>query len=71
MLYNFYSVHDKVVGAYNAPTIFVNEEAAKRSFRALQEKRPDIAQDLTLWNIGTFEDETGTIIPIIPKMVEM
>lgn len=71
MLYNLYSVRDKIVNAYNAPTLFVNEEAAKRSFRALLQKRPDIAEDLSLWNLGTFEDETGTIIPNMPKMVEM
>lgn len=71
MLYNLYAVRDKIVGAYNAPTLFVNEEAAKRSFKALLQKRPDIAEDLTLWNIGTFEDETGTIIPTIPRLVEM
>lgn len=69
MVYKIYTVRDALVG-YNAPFIMVNEDVAKREFRTLCEKKKEVADDLSLWEIGSFDDETGTIIPLIPEMVK-
>lgn len=69
MTYNIYTVHDKVMGSYMAPFIMINEEAAKREFKIMCTRKPEIAEDLTLWKLGTFEDETGTIVGKMPEMI--
>lgn len=67
MVYNLYAIQDTLIG-FNAPFIMVNEEVAKREYKNFLEtsKNPS---DLRLFKIGTFEDETGTIIGEIPKQI--
>lgn len=67
MIYGIYSVKDALIG-FNAPTIMVNEEVAKRNFQSMV-KKSDIGNDLSLWDLGTFDEDTGTIIPKMPTMV--
>ena len=69
MTYGIYTVHDKVIGAYMAPFIMVNEDAAKREFSIMCKRKPEIAEDLSLWKLGTYEDEKGTVIGVVPEMV--
>lgn len=69
MTYQIYAVKDALV-AYNTPFILLNEDVAKREFRIMLEHTDEIKRkDLSLWKLGTFEDETGTIVPMIPEMV--
>lgn len=69
MIYHIYSAKDALIG-FNAPFIMLNEDVAKRDFLDRIEKAPThLKNDLSLWEIGTFDDETGTIIPKVPKMV--
>lgn len=69
MTYEIFSARDALIG-FNAPFIMVNENVAKRDFLDRLEKAPEhLKKDLSLWNIGTFDDETGTIIPKMPSMV--
>lgn len=69
MIYQIFSARDTLIG-FNAPFIMINEQVAKRDFLdRIEQAPPHIRNDLSLWNIGTFDDETGTIIPKMPEMV--
>lgn len=65
MIYNIYSLRDRLTG-YKGPVLKANDEAAKREFKMLVEKDP-MGQDYELYKIGTFNDETGEIIPHVPE----
>lgn len=67
MIYNIYTVRDKLIG-YNGPFIMPNEEVAKRAFHQRLEKDPN-AEDLSLYFIGEFNEETGEIKAKEPTMV--
>lgn len=69
MKYNLYSVRDRLVG-FNAPFIMPNEDVAKRAFKQRIEKDPN-AEDLELYRLGNYDDETGIIVPEPPVMVTM
>lgn len=69
MKYNLYSVRDRLVG-FNAPFIMPNEEVAKRAFKQRIETDKN-AEDLELYRLGTYDDDTGMITPEPPVMVEM
>ena len=69
MIYTMYAIQDTMVG-FNAPFIMVNENVAKREYnnflKAPQCKNPS---DMRLFEIGTYDDATGTIVGIIPKQI--
>lgn len=68
MIYNLYSIQDTMIG-FNAPFIMINEEVAKREYNNFLKinKNPE---DQRLYKVGTFDDATGTIIPIVPVIIE-
>lgn len=69
MIYNLYSVQDTLVG-FNAPILMVNEEVAKRTYSDyLKSEKCQHPQDMRLFKIGTFDDVTGTILPIVPEQI--
>ena len=67
MIYSMYTIQDVMVG-FNAPFIMVNENVAKREYGnwLKTQKNPT---DMRLFKIGTFDDATGTIIPITPEQI--
>lgn len=67
MIYPMYSVRDRLVG-FNAPFIMPNEDVAKRAFKQRLEKDPN-SEDLELYKVGKFDDETGKIESELPVMV--
>ena len=69
MKYNLYAVRDRLVG-FNAPFIMPNEEVAKRAFKQRIEKDPN-AEDLELYRVGNYDDDTGIIVSEQPVMVTM
>lgn len=69
MVSNLYSIRDLCIG-FNTPTSMLNEMVAKRSFRQIVERDPN-GKDLQLFKVGTFNDETGEIIPQPPELVSM
>jgi hypothetical protein len=63
---NFYSVYDAAMGRYADPFCAPTNEVALRAFKAYIERNPDIkenAADYTLFGVGAFSPETGTVQP--------
>lgn len=67
MIYNMYSIQDTMI-RFNAPYIMVNEEVAKREYNNFLKKTPN-PTDMRLFKVATFDDTTGTVVPIIPEMI--
>lgn len=61
-----YSVHDNLKdGGFAPPIPFTNEEMAKRYFRTLTNRTPEMEdnkKDYSLYYLGTFDTESGTYI---------
>lgn len=67
MIYKLYAVQDTVIG-FSQPYIMINEEAAKRDYLERVKVNPH-ANDMRLFEVGTFDDSTGTIIGINPECI--
>lgn len=67
MIISLYSVNDALSG-FGAPTLQNNDAAAYRSFA---EAFKDVYQpaDYSLWKVGSFDTDTGEIIPDVPSVV--
>lgn len=67
-----FSVRDSMIG-FNSPYIRVNERVAIREFRSmvdeLDNKGDQAVFDLGLYCVGTFDVETGVIVPHDPQVV--
>lgn len=68
MIYPIYSIRDRAIG-FNSPTIMVNEMVALRSFKQMLQKDPN-SDDLELYKIGEFNDETGELKALKVSKVE-
>lgn len=67
-----YSVYDAKAGAYLTPFFFPNDAMAMRQMEMLLDGDglyARHAEDFTLYEIGTFHDDTGTIDPREPVAV--
>ena len=73
MLKKFYSTRDAVSGIFNQPFEQYNEAVAKRSFKEATENVEGIkehAQDMELYFIGEFDNETGIFVPAgVPELI--
>lgn len=67
MKYGVYTVKDRLVG-YNSPVLFQNEDIAKRAFVNSVKKNP-CKDDLELFRIAYFEDETGLLENGLPDLI--
>ena len=69
MIYNLYAIQDVMVG-FNAPFIMVNENVAKREYANFL-KSPSCKNptDMRLFKIGTYDDATGTVLPLTPEQI--
>lgn len=67
MIMKIYSVQDTLIG-FGAPVIYPKEELVKRDYKNMLQNDPNSA-DKRLYEIGTFDTETGTIIGITPKCI--
>ncbi len=67
MIYDLYSIQDTMVG-FNAPFVMVNENVAKREYQnwLKSSKNPE---DMRLFKVGTFDDATGTVLPLTPECI--
>ncbi|QCS36611.1 nonstructural protein [Capybara microvirus Cap3_SP_481] len=66
MIKELYAISDIVEGEMKAPFIQPNLETAKRTFREACRNIEGIkehSEDMQLFSIGTFNTETGDIIP--------
>ena len=62
MIYYLYSIKDVVTGEFGSPITCVNEEVAKRTFRAILNENKVCAKDLELYCVGTFNKDNGCIV---------
>lgn len=51
------------------PRAVMKKEEAERDFEALCKTSP-IASDMVLWELGTYDTETGLIEPIKPTVIQ-
>nr|WP_325195405.1 phage ORF5 protein [uncultured Oscillibacter sp.] len=70
MKYGVYSIFDSAAGVFTAPTIDISDGSALRNFQqaiansgSVMNFKPD---DFVLYQIGTFDVETGKLDPWIP-----
>lgn len=70
MLHNVYAVRDKLAG-FGAPILDQSDALAKRNFAVGLRRagNSDIAADLDLFLIGTFDSDSGTLSPCLPSFV--
>lgn len=73
MIFNVYSIFDKVAREYLSPTLDVNHDTARRNFlsallsaQTIMNKFPS---DYELYYIGDFDSETSDISSITPVLV--
>lgn len=71
MIYGVYCMYDRVAKAYGVPTFFVNDEVCIRSIRvAVQSptsQMRSIINDIEVVKVGTFDDSTGSITPLVKE----
>lgn len=72
MILNFYSLKDELVG-FNSPMLLENDDLAIRNIRGAvihTQELKDNAKDYSIYRLGSFDTETGHIIPLeIPYKV--
>lgn len=70
MIYKVFSVYDTKAEAFLRPFVVQTLGVVKRSFgEAMQDPRHEFAKypnDYLCWEVGTFDDETGEVMPIQP-----
>lgn len=66
------SVYDTIANLYGSPFVAINRATAMRSFHGEQAVRPERGpmqshpEDFALYQLGTFDDSTGTISLLNP-----
>lgn len=72
MVKNLYSIRD-VKSTFMPPFIDDNDEVAQRNFAFAISNRPDVIayapSDFSLMRIGTFDTESGALVPCLPVFV--
>lgn len=72
MIYELYSVYDKVSGVYGVPTPFVNRASAIRWFRVIiRDNEFAEPTDFELYKVGSFDTDKGVLFSTAsPEFVE-
>lgn len=70
MIYGVYAIYDSAAHVFTSPTIDISDASAVRSFQqaisnagSVLNFKPD---DFSLYQIGTFDVETGELEPLTP-----
>lgn len=70
MIYGVYAIYDSAAHVFTAPTIDISDASAVRNFQqaiansgSVMNFKPD---DFSLYQIGTFDVETGELEPFTP-----
>lgn len=72
MQVKMYAILDKVVGAYQAPLFFHNDDVAKRAFMSALRSSPEMQEhcnDYDLYYLADWDDNTGEIHPVQPLVI--
>ena len=71
MIVSIYSVKDELSNEFMQPALISNDDLAKRQFKTQVNTITlwkENASDYSLYKIGSFNNETGEIIPKIEKI---
>ena len=70
MIYGVYAIYDSASGVFTSPTVDISDGSAVRNFQqaianagSIMNFKPD---DFSLYQIGTFDVETGSLEPLVP-----
>lgn len=70
MIYGVYSIFDSAAAVFTSPTIDISDASAIRAFKQALANPGSIMnfkpEDFSLYQIGSFDVETGVINPITP-----
>lgn len=70
MNYGVYSIYDSAAGVFTAPTIDISDASAVRAFQHAMSNHDTIMnfkpEDFALYQIGSFEVESGSLVPMVP-----
>lgn len=70
MIYGVYSIFDVAAGVFTSPTIDISDASAIRSFHQAVSNSGSVMnfkpEDFALYQIGSFDVETGAISPVTP-----
>lgn len=72
MIVSMYALLDCKVGAYQIPMFFINDEVAKRAMMSAVDQSYELAahaEDYQLFKVAEWDDQTGEVIVIQPKVV--
>ena len=64
MIYNMYTIFDRVTTQYGEPFLAVSDETATRKFNYLMSNAPMVAGDCQLYKLGEFDNTTGDLVVI-------
>lgn len=64
---NLYVIQDVLIG-FHAPMIGANDEAMVRDYKNWCSKQPN-SEDMRLYKIGEFDDQTGEITSHLPEIM--
>lgn len=72
MMLNLYTIKDELT-EYAPPVTIQTDELAKRYFREITKENKMMSnnpEDFSIWYIGNYDTEDGTIEPCRPKLIE-
>lgn len=73
MIYKVFSVYDSKIGSYLSPFVVRSKgEAIRAITNELENSNSNLSKhpgDFTLFEIGDYDDEHGTLVPIAPASV--
>lgn len=72
MIFHLYAIKDEL-SEYASPITIETEAQAKRYFRQMVENTKMMAdnpEDFSIWEVGKFDTENGTITSALPKLIE-
>lgn len=70
MLLFLYCIYDRVAGTYGDLFMAQKPELAVRKFRYVLQNSPMVAADCDLFEVGSFDTETGVITSLPPKFID-
>lgn len=70
-MFYMYSIYDRCAGVYGQPVFCHNDMVAKRDFTRFcqSEQAAFMSADLQLYKVGSFDSDTGEVVPCKPELV--
>lgn len=70
MIFNMYTIFDRVSGTYGDPFLCLTDEVAKRKFNYTMSKAPMVSADCQLYKLAEFDNVSGDlVVPVKPEFI--